>query len=292
MSISLQNTFLSETSVISHYAMEGCVKSAGTENPVELSSIDIDAIRETIGEKITNGNFGSIYQVLVDEGVAPRIYKIIPLDQFKDGNEIRISKIAADIGAAPTFYGACLVHQKSRDYVLIEMDDAGKSLGKWMEHLAEEVEPENALTEEERAHQERLDAIRRKMEALYGNVITATEITKKKLSREEAVAKLYENREVFYCELFSKIKLLAENHIAYTDTHVGNIMPNCGTETGLQLIDFDGAKITTDIKSAALTSIRSNYTRILYNEFKQLSDPSENSKELLRWFTNQLGFFG
>lgn len=104
---------------------------------------------------------------------------------------------------------------------------------------------------------------------------------------EETLDKIYPSQEFFYYSLFNNIKILAENNISYRDSHVGNIMPNYSTEKDLQLIDFDGAKIVQDTKTAAIEAMGSAYNRILFNNFKKLPGLSNRSAELIRWFENQ-----
>jgi hypothetical protein len=292
-------SLISQVEVNNPYtSTEENTENVGKVNPITLQVVNILTIKETIGEKITRGNYGTIYRV--NDSSPPRVYKIIPQDQFADGNEIRISKIAADIGVAPSFHRAFLVRQNVKNYVVIEMDYADKSLGKLMEDLAEDahiddnresmVAKDNALSSEEKAFQEMRRKFKAQMDSESG--LTVTEIIhKKRLSLEEAVEKIYENPEVFYNELFSKIKTLAENNIAYSDSHVGNIMPNHNTEKGLQLIDFDAATLMTDARAATVKSMQSAYNRVHFNKFKELPGLSDNSKKLIQWFTNQSGFF-
>ena len=258
----------------------------GKFHPINLPCTTIDKIRETIGEKITQGNYGTIYQV---KDCAPfRIYKIIPQDQFKSGDEIRVSKIASDRMLAPTFYSGSLVSQGSNNYVVIEMENAGLSLGKWMEELAEPEEevkqPEPELTAEQKAMREMMEKLR----AQYDR-FTVIEIKQpKRVPMEEAIEKLYPSQQVFYFNLFSKIKAFAENNISYGDTHVGNIMPNHGQEKGMQLIDFDSTQIHGSVEEAAKKSMASVYTSILFKNFLEQPNLTDESKDLIAWFTSSI----
>ncbi len=297
MSAVYQNIFLSEKSVMFHDAIEADTKWAGQANPIRLPFLSIDRVLETIGQKIATGFFGSVFQV--NGCSSSRVYKVISQSKFADGNEILISKIASDIDVAPSFYSAFLVEQEGENYLFIEMDDAGKSLGKWMEALAENeasldeeksvVAEEAPLTETEKAMQE----ILKKYEAEKGFAIKVKEVSvKKKLTREEAIIKLYTNPEIFYFELFNKIKILAESKISYKDTHVGNIMPHPDKKNGLKLIDFDKAKIMSSTEDAVLESLKSNYNQLHLEDFKKLPNLSSDSLELISWFKEKMGFWG
>lgn len=261
----------------------------GSDNPIILPLLNYEIIKHTIGEKITEGNTGSIHRV---KNCTSRVYKVIAQDEFVDGDEIRISKIASDKGVAPTFYSAFLVDQGSENVVVIEMDDAGKSLGKLMEYFADNTVVEDtdenkiekgSLTEFEKYIREIQSQMKEKMQSEMDDFTITPIVQKKKLSMDETIDKIYKSQEIFYYALFNKIKILAENKIAYTDTHVGNIMPNYDNEKGLQIIDFGGAAVMNDIKSAACKSIFSFYTMPLYIEFDKLSKSSE-SKNLIDWF--------
>ena len=112
-----KNIFFSEKSIVYPSLIEAKTEFAGKVNRVNLPSITLDKIKNTIGEKITNGDNGTIYKV--NGSSSDRVYKVIPLDQFANGNEIIISKIASDIAVAPTFYSAFLANQISKKYVVI-----------------------------------------------------------------------------------------------------------------------------------------------------------------------------
>lgn len=278
------NALLAHNSIL-HSQLQGApTQSVGKIHPIDIPCVTINEIGETIGEKITRGDYGTIYEV--DGAFPPRIYKIIPLDVFNNGDEIRISKIAGDRMLAPTFYSACLVTQNSSSFVLFEMDNAGRSLGKWMEALAAEPEkevatPEPDLTEEEKARNEMLEKLR----AQFRTGIVMTEIKKpNRLSMKEAIAKLYKSREEFYFSLFSRIKDFAACNISYSDTHCGNIMPNCGEDKGLQLIDFDGARLKKSPEKAAQKAMESTYNLVLLQDFASQENLSSESQELITWF--------
>lgn len=222
MSTKCQNIFLSESSIAYQRLAEAHTEQVGKANPIDLPLINVVKINDTFGEKITNGNIATIYKV--NGCSSPRVYKAIPQDRFANGDEIRISKTASDIGVAPTFYSAFLVEQSSTNFVVIEMDDGGKSLGKLMEDLAEnsEVQEEeevvveaHPLTEKEKAFQAMLKKIRAEVASKYSTVEVTEIPQKKRLPLEEAIDKLYPKREQFYNELFKKIKVLAEHNISW-----------------------------------------------------------------------------
>lgn len=286
MSVHAHIALLSENSVLYSQLQEAPTQSVGQFHLIDIPCTTIAAIRDTIGEKITNGNIGSIYQV---RDCSPaRIYKFIPENAFKNGDEIRIAKIASDLMLAPTFYSACFVKQSTTNFVMIEMNDAGLSLGKWTEKLAEPkeevVEAEPDLTPEEAAFR----AMMKKFREQYNDGYVVTEIKQpEKLSLEETIKNLYPSQETFYFILFSKIKALAESNISYRDTHVGNIMPNIGLEIGMQLIDFDEAAIVDSVEEAAKLSMQSAYTTILFMNFAGQPNLSKESQDLIDWFRSR-----
>jgi hypothetical protein len=303
MTTKCQNNFLSEKSIVFQRLTDENVESVGTLHPIDLPAISIERIRETIGKEIATGNYGTVYKV--NDSSPPRVYKIIPQEDFEDGDEIRISKIASDIGVAPTFYSAFLVKELAEEtpvnHVVIEMDEAGKSLGKWLEDLAgeeEEIQTKNEntvveekpLTAKEKAFKEKLAQIKAEKSKSMRFSVATLRPQKKTIQFEEAIDKFYPRRELFYFELFNRIKTLAEHNIAYCDTHKGNIMLNQDSKKGLQLIDFDEATFKPDTKSAIRTS-HGPYNQAHFKNFKQLTPLSEESKNLIQWFTDQLGFF-
>lgn len=280
-------SLISEKSMVYPYLEIADMESIGEINPIDLPLLSINTIKETIGKEVNEGNTAIIYQV--NDCLPPRIYKVISPKKFKDGNEIRMSKIAGDIHIAPTFYSAFILEQNAQKFVVVEMDDLGKSLGELMEDLAEksEVIEEVSLTEEEKAFQEMIKKMQERMGPLsIGIGVDVPE--KKKLSLNETINIIYKNPEDFYCDLFTKIKILAENNIAYCDGHVGNIMPNYGTEKGLQLIDFGSAELMSDTKTAVQRVWKSSYNQVHFREFASLPNLSGKSEELFQWFVNQL----
>jgi hypothetical protein len=202
-------------------------------------------------------------------------------------------KIASEEGITPTFYSAFVVSQTDEKFVLIEMDNAGKSLGKWMETLAEngDVEEEsnekeeNSMTEE----QKKMADVLKKMKAEMVYAFTPIK-QKNRISSVEAIKRLYTDPEIFYYQLFKKIKKLAKKNIAYSDTHTGNIMPNIGNEKGLQIIDFGTAEIMNDTKTTVKKIFSSTYNRIFAKEFTELAKSSKNEKslQLINWFEEQV----
>lgn len=274
---------LTEQSVLYNQLQSAPTQVVGKFHPIDLPTTTIDKIKKTIGDKITQGNYGAIYQV--NDCAPSRIYKIISEDQFRDGDEIRVSIIASNQMLGPTFYSASLIMQGSKNFVVIEMDDAGLSLGKWMEKLAGPVEEVKEMEPELTAKQKAIAQMMARLQAQDSSSFVVTEIKQiKKVSMEEAIEKLYPTREVFYFTLFSKIKVFAENNISYGDTHVGNIMPNQGLKKGMQLIDFDASTIHESIDQAVKKSMASSYNAILFREFSELPNLSKESKELIAWF--------
>ncbi len=258
----------------------------GRNNPIALPLIEIAAIGRTIGEKIKDGSCGSIYNV---SGSNPqRVYKAIPLERLKNGDEIRICQVAAQVGVAPVFYGACLVQQREDRFVFIEMDNAGKSLFRWMEDLALEPDVSNAaLIEESSTQKARAKAMRELADQEddgSGFMVVSCDSVKT-VSMEEAVDKLYTSREDFFFELFTAYKILAENKIAYRDGNCGNFIPNRGN--GLRLIDFDSALIAKSQAEAASKTVQSMYNHVHFKDFRALKDLSSKSKELIEWFETQ-----
>ncbi len=221
---------------------------AGRENPIKLPLIEGAAIFHSIGKRIAHGSNGEIYNV--DGSNPPRVYKVIPITRFFDGNEIRVCKIAAQIGVAPAFYGACLLVQEEYKFVVvIEMDYGGNSLSR----LIRDLEPK------------------------------PTEI----LSTEEAIEKLYASQEGFYFELFTACKTLAENRISYRDINYENLLPNIGKK--FYLIDFDLATFEKSVKDAASATVANDVLKH-FSKFCALKDLSAKSKELIEWFQTQCGY--
>jgi hypothetical protein len=289
MSIYLNNDLFSDQSVIVEELRNAPLISVGKFHPIDLPHVNFDKISQTFGAKIAEGDCGSIWQV--QKSSPQRVYKVIPAESLQSGDEIRVSKIAGDLGIAPTFYSASVIANQSKNYVFVEMDDAGRSLGAWTEELSKHKEVEKVseeapiLTEKERKMQEMLKRLRSKMEEESGFVVREV-VKKNRVSIEEAVENLYGSQEAFYFQLFSKIRVLAEHQIAYTDSHVGNIMPNHRLEKGMQLIDFDGAKITNSTREAIDLVTSSVYNQVHLKQFRALSNLSEESRELLRFFTS------
>lgn len=258
-------------------------ESVGKKNPIDLPLIQIAAIGQTFGRKIAQGQYGGIYRV---NGSTPqRVYKIIRLDQFANGDEIRVAKVAADIGIAPHFYGACLVQQQGDSFVLMEMDCTGKSLFRWMEDLALEPDLSKAALIEESSSQRARDKAMKELSEKKGDgsgfIVVAQDQTES-VSMEAAVDKLYKSREEFFFGLFSALKKLAENKIVYTDTNCGNIIPDA--ENGLKLIDFDSAFQVGSPVEAVGKMMQAMYNQMHFKDFCGLKDLSAKSQELIKWF--------
>src|SRR5258708_30999676 len=98
------------------YVNEAESMPVGKDSPIDLSLMGMDQIAKTIDKQIFCCNSKIFFTV---RGcVPPRIYKFIPIEEFKSGNEIRISQIAGNIGAAPAFYSAFAVQWENRCFVV------------------------------------------------------------------------------------------------------------------------------------------------------------------------------
>lgn len=238
-------------------------EEVGKKNPIVLPVMDLSDIFETIGDKIAQGGFGCVFQV--KESHPSRVYKVISRDEFENGDEIRFLESAAQAGVAPTFHRAFLAKNNQDACVFIEMDHAGQSLGKWTEKLAEKDIPEA-----QSGHQSKW---------------TVREI--KRVSLEEAVEKLFGTQEMFYYELFSKVKILAEQKIVYSDSHIGNLMIKSESKNCLQLIDFGSAEQKNTVCSAVRETMGKVYMYLHYQKFAALSNLSQESEDLIKWFREQ-----
>lgn len=259
----------SETSAIYQLLVTASTACVGIDKPIKLPVINRNDFDNTCGSTIGSGGSGTVYKV---KGLN-RVYKTIPSDCFANGDEIRISKIAFECGVAPTFHGAFLVQQDKDEFVAIEMDKAGKSLRKIMHKLEVIRETQEVFPKKAQTHTER----------------------KSQMPFEDAAKEIYGSEEVFYFKLFSLIKRLAEHNIAYSDTNVGNIMPNYSIKKGLkagkdlQLIDFGDAVLMENIESAATALKTALYNRTYLNAFSDLPGLSEESQKLIAWFSDPSG---
>ncbi len=255
----------------------------GVKSQIALPHVQIADIARTIGQKIGQGGNGVVYTV--NGSMPQRVYKVIPRDQLARGNQIRISEIAARLGVAPVFHGACLVSQGKDQFVFIEMDHAGKSLFRWMEDLAEEPDLSKAALIEEsssqRARNKAMKELLEKKDDESGIIVVALDQTAS-VSMEAAVDKLYKSREEFFFGLFSALKKLAENKIVYTDTNCANLMPDL--ENGLKLIDFDSATLVGSSSEAVAKMMQAMYNQLHFKDFCALKDLSAKSQELIKWF--------
>lgn len=264
----------------------GVKKPAGSVNSIDLPYITISDIGPTIGKKLAQGGFGTIYAVRDSDPM--RVYKIIFTGQFKNGDEIRITEIAGKLGVGPAFHGAYLVQQPENAFVAVEMDHAGHSLGCWSEELAEKeeasekLEESEPLSDKEQAMQEMMEKMKTEMEASCGfKVISSREV--RRVSLEEVLEALDKTPEEFYIELFSTIQLLAANKIAYLDTNWGNIIPKSRLTGRVQLIDFDQALLMKTPEAAAAKAVRSAYNWSHFRDFTKLQNLSPKSLELISW---------
>ena len=250
-----------------------------------LPFVEFSEIRPTLGAKIGEGDNGIVHAV--KDSAPPRVYKIISGD-IMNSREARIAEIAGRVGVGPAVHRSFITEQGQRMFTFIEMDHAGKTLGTHMEEVAEaqaeaEAEPEEELTPEESARREMIERIEAKLRAESRFTIVEIEV-KPRATIEEAVDHLYDKAEDFYFELFSRIRTLAEANISYGDTHVGNILPNPGTDSGVQLIDFDRSAEHESESAAAAKSLESAYTFIHFKNFRELPDLSPRSEALIQYF--------
>lgn len=170
--------------------------------------------------------------------------------------------------------------QGEKQFVVIEIDHGGKTMGQWMEDLAE-LAPE-AVADTEAQEDPLSPKMRAFLEKLRANdPFQVTAIEKKlRIGLDEAIDQMYEKPEDFYFEFFSKLKVLAENHIAYGDSHVGNILPT----PVMQLIDFDGASIEASVEAAARKTMESAYTIHHFRNFQKIEGLSTDARILMEWF--------
>jgi hypothetical protein len=263
----------------------------GKENPIDLPVISETEFMKTLGEKIqTRSVKASIYTVKNTN----HLYKIIQKNQFENGDEIRIFQIAAKLGIAPDIYSAVAVN----DHVVIEMENAGDTFGKLATRSITEESSDDLENESKKNFQEIIskmaknnpnfdkDEMKLFLENLRANsqfVITSTKKIET-MDREEAIKKYYKNPEDFYFQLFSQIRMLAENKIFYPDIHVGNIIPNLDSNKGVQLIDFDSAELLPKATTKEILSkLKSTaYFQSWWSEFSQIK--TKKSEELFQWF--------
>ena len=260
---------------------------AGLSDPIELPILDINDVRRFIGELIAKGDFGKVYNVV---GTFPkRVYKVISADEFISGNEIRIAEIAGKIGVAPPFRRAFLTYWSTKPVVFIEMDDGGKSLEQIYEELNmvgfSEVKPDDEApsipTGSASAAPYFFSSEPYDGEEMTG--IYIPEIQPDPPAQEKIIESVYKKPETFYFELFSQIKLLAENFISYTDTHLGNILLNKKSKRGLQLIDFGRAMFHPTVEEAITASLLSRYNQEHLSKFKSLEKLSKLSQSLINF---------
>jgi len=243
------------------------VEAVGTRHPIELPLLAFGDIMWTMGKEIGSGSFSSIFEVRGAH--PPRVYKVTRQSNLHDGDEIRIAKVAGEIGVGPPCHRAFLVEHNGETYVFVEMDHVGRSL---RERLNEITESGVVGAEAPSKEKTRMEMIRQIQADRERDLITVFKI----------LHQLYESDEAFYYELFSKIKMLAERNIAYGDTNVGNILPE---PTGLRLIDFGTARIEVNPKKAAATAMQSPCNRVWWRQFNKLPNLSETSQALIKWFS-------
>ncbi|CCB89937.1 hypothetical protein [Simkania negevensis] len=269
-------------SAITHPTAGGLIQ-AGCQNPIELPTVTYEEFQKSLGPKITHGDNGQIHEVLGSDG--KRIYKIIPLENFKNGDEIRISEIASRLRVAPQFHQAFSLDAGEKQFVVIEMDHGGKSLGTHMEDVGSKTaEPEPDADTDSLDHLP--PQFREMIRQMQANDPFKVTVIKKppKASIEDTLTAIYEGKvETFYFQLFSRIKALAEAKVSFADTHVGNILPNPQKADGLRLIDFDAASIESSVDIAKARSL-SGYTLVHLQGFQALPGLSSESQSLIKWF--------
>lgn len=262
-------------------------ESVGSTNPIELPLISIRAIGDLIGDPIARGQFGTVHQV--KRADPPRVYKILRRN-LANGDEVRISQIAAECGVAPRFHGAALVEHRDGKLVAFEMDYAGKSLYYWMEHLAENSNIEQAAVAKESldAEKQAMKQLEEKEESEDGWCAIALPV-KKRIKIEAAAEMLFGSTEKFYFKLFSNIKQLAERNVGYIDVNASNLIPQrSGQEPDLQFVDFDEARLLSSPKDAVEYALSGIYNRGYLSDFKKTPQLSRESLDLISWFKEQL----
>ena len=247
------------------------VEAVGYRHPIELPLIAFGDITWTIGKEVGRGGLSIVYEV---SGTHPaRVYKVIRQNHLYDGDEIRISEVASEVGVGPTWHRAFLVPHNGETYVFMEMDHVGRSLKECIQDIPDsevmstEVPPE--LTPKQKTRMERLRQRKEELELMMIKVL-------------KIIHQLYDSEEDFYYELFSKIKTLAERNIAYGDTNIGNILPE---PTGLRLIDFGIAQIEGNPKEASKAAMKSPCNQVWWRQFTMLPNLSEKSQELIKWLS-------
>jgi hypothetical protein len=274
--------------------------SVGKVNPIELPLVKYGDFVRNLGKQIGKGDLSDIFEAKNTKPL--RVYKVILKKEFENGNEIRISKIAGNIGVAPAFHRAFVVKNfyfgQNSNVVVIEMDHAGETLGKLMKDFYKEKNKTKKCKKNDEIKKE-CNEEKKKLESILKEIQLSKPDTKfppsfieiqtpKRVTLEEAINKMYKGKkEIFYYELFKKIKKLAENKISYGDTHVGNIIPNYNAEKDFQLIDFDGAKLVKNIEKAAQETLESCYVFTHFKDFKELKNLSKKSKDLIKWFNDK-----
>jgi hypothetical protein len=251
----------------------------GGQNPIALPLIQMADIARTIGERIGQGGYSDIH--LVSHSQPQRVYNIIPLHQFANGDQIRIAKIASDTRVSPTFYGACLAQKGKDKFVIMEMDHAGKSLLRSMKDLDADVKTAAPIADSS-PQMARLRALQK-----LADKVDDGSGFKVHVFRDEAIDQIYKSREDFFFELFTAIRVLAENNIAYMDSNCDNLFPSAGN--GLKLLDFDSAsaKLVGSCTEAAAESMKSLYNVGYMRDFSALPNLSPKSRELIGWFKAQ-----
>lgn len=267
-------------------------KSVGWCNPIDLPVKCEDEILGSIGEKIGYGFFSEVYEK--KDSDSRRVFKLIPLPKFRNGDEVRISRIASEIGVGPKLYQTFVLKRDSGEFVVFEMEYVGRTLGMRMEDLVDLAENDNdiELTPIAKQHQEflKIGVLTQKTlkEAVQsGRLYPARSHTR--LEFGKAIESIYRSKEDFYFELFSQLKALAKNRVSYEDAHFENIIPKNEYTSQLKLIDFDKSELHEKVKMARYTIMGHYFCQSYFIKYETLTDLSEKSRDLINWFLKDAG---
>jgi len=268
---------------------------AGKLNPIELPVIDPEEfIRTLIWERdehtgqyhqqtLAQGDVGIICRV--KDSSPPRVYKLINSDKFNNGDEIRTSKLAGELGVSPKVHRVFSVSLSKNSFVVIEMDYAGECIGDYMEKFAEPAIDTEESGEFLDNHSNALLKMLQQLEDDSPFKVVSHKVVRK-LSMEETIKRLFDSEKTFYYQLFSLMKKLVENKISFGDLHAGNIMISEGKSRSLQLIDFDGANLMSTVREAVIETMQSAYVYVMLKQYQDVENLSDKSTQLIRWFTS------
>lgn len=198
--------------------------SVGTQNPITLPIVPENTFPATV-------QLGSADLIALQIGSLPRrMYKSIPIEEVKNGDQIRIYKTAGKIGVGLNFHRAFVIQILAKRYVCIELDDAGPKL------------PD---------HPDR--------QRIFGHT------------------------EEFCFQLFSQIKVLAENRIGLAGIKEKNIIP---VPNSIKFLDCGSAQLMTTTQEALKQSFQSPYIVFSFFRYQTIPDLSAQSQELLQWLNS------